>query len=294
MTHRHSTESLLAAAMWPMSPLAVTFRTASARTLSSDYHSQLPLLRYWSRPMGQSCSLRACSDATVRPDSSRHHPVRCRPWQRHIFAGTAAKAQVVARNIEYRSGLLICGHIGPVAGVPVGNQLTFYLRLGPGSVARTLPMERPPILHAGSAPVGLAPRSQQHKRTSRPGDPGMSPAQVYGGYMTGLSPVHGRHSDRLCRIQSLTADIGNPLRHDTAAPAARLCRLFHPSGSDGHSANASTAASMRWGWYRSGSLPRPQARTRPARRPARAGRRRTEPAGRDVRHIVRRAVPAPG
>ncbi len=64
------------------------------------------------------------------------------------------------------------------------------------------------MLHAGSAPVGLVPRSQ-HKRTSRPGDPGMSPAQVYRGYMTGPSPVHGRHIDRLCRIQSLTGDIGN-------------------------------------------------------------------------------------
>ena len=40
--------------------------------------------------------------------------------------------------------------------------------------------------------------------------------------------------------------------------------------------------------------PRPQARIRPTRRPAPAGRRRTEPAGRDVRHIVRQAVPASG
>ena len=38
----------------------------------------------------------------------------------------------------------------------------------------------------------------------------MSPAQIYGGYMTGLSPVHGRYIDRLCRIQSLTGDIGKP------------------------------------------------------------------------------------
>ncbi len=35
------------------------------------------------------------------------------------------------------SGLLIRGHIGPVARVPVGNQLTFYLRLGPGSASST-------------------------------------------------------------------------------------------------------------------------------------------------------------
>jgi hypothetical protein len=94
-------------------------------------------------------------------------------------------------------------------------------------------MERPPILHAGSAAAGLAPRSQQHKRTSRPGDPGKSPAQVHGGYMTGLSPVHGVHIDRLCRIQSRTGDIGNPLRRDAAAPAARLCRSSIPTAATG-------------------------------------------------------------
>src|SRR5882724_3110786 len=93
-------------------------------------------------------------------------------------------------------GLLICGHIGPVqlSGVPVDNQLTSTCASAQSRpVARTLQMERLAILHAGSALVGLAPRSHQHKRTSRPGDPGMSPAQVYGGYMTGPSPVHGRY-----------------------------------------------------------------------------------------------------
>jgi hypothetical protein len=166
----------------------------------------------------------------------------------------------------------------------------FYLRLGPGSASSTDVADgTPPILHAGSAPVGLAPRSQQHERTSRPGDPGMSPAQVYGGYMTGLSPVHGGHIDRLCRIQSLTGGIGNPLRHDAAAPAARLCRSSIPAAATG--TRPTPQQQPGWGWYRSGSPPRPQARIRPARRPARAGRRRTEPAGRDVRHIGQTSSP---
>ncbi len=93
-----------------------------------------------------------------------------------------------------------------------------------------------------------------------------------------------------------------PILHGGFAPfslalAARRRRshsaavsVFHPSGSDGHSANASIAASM--GWCRPIQQPaRPQARTRPARRAARAGRRRTEPAGRDVRHISQTSSP---
>lgn len=113
------------------------------------------------------------------------------------------------------------------------------------------------------------------------------------GYMAGLSPVHGRHIDRLCRIQSVTGTLGTPVARHRRSRSAAMSVFYCPSGSDRYSANASTAASMRWGWYRyrSGSPPRPQVRTRLARRPARAGRRRTRPAGRDVRHISQTSSP---
>ena len=127
-------------------------------------------------------------------------------------------------------------------------------------------MERPPILHAGSAPAGLAPRSQQHKRTSRPSDPGMSPAQVYGGYMTGLSPVHSRYIDRLCRIQSVTGDIGNRCGATPPLPRSAAVPVFHPSGSDGDSAGASIAASMGW-WCGPIRQPAPAAGTNKASPP---------------------------
>ena len=136
------------------------------------------------------------------------------------------------------------------------------------------------MLHAGSAPAGLAPRSQQHKRTSRPGDPGMSPAQVCGGYTTGLSPVHGRHIDRLCRIQSLTGDIGNPCgttpplpqRGCAGLPSQRQRRVL------GQRLNSSLD---RWdGAGRSGSPPRPQARKgQPAAQREQDGEEPNRPAG---------------
>jgi hypothetical protein len=63
--------------------------------------------------------------------------------------------------------------------------------------------------------------------------------------MTGLLAVHGWYIDRLRRIQFLTGDIG------TLAARCRRFRsaavsVFHSSGSDGRSANASIAASMGW------------------------------------------------
>jgi len=152
---------------------------------------------------------------------------------------------------------------------------------GPGSASSAEVADgTPPILHAGSAPVSLAPRSQQHKRTSRPGDLGMLPAQVYSGYKTGLSPVHGRHIDRLCRIQSLTGDMGNPC--GTTRPLPQRGRVCLPSqrqrGALGQRLNRSLD-----GMERADPAARPGAG--PARRPARAPRRRTEPADRDVRPI---------
>ena len=49
--------------------------------------------------------------------------------------------------------------------------------------------------------------------------------QVYGGYMTGRSAVHGRHIDRLCRIQSLTGDIGTPCGTTPPLPQRGCARL---------------------------------------------------------------------
>lgn len=92
----------------------------------------------------------------------------------------------------------------------------YYLRLGPGSASSADVADgTPPILHAGFAPVGLAWHLARSSTTrSITSDfaawrPGMSPAQVHGGYMTGPLPVHGRHIDLACWIQSLTGDMGN-------------------------------------------------------------------------------------
>jgi hypothetical protein len=77
----------------------VTFCIALGwRTMQGVSCRDRSVLRDWSRPIHPACLLRACSDAPVRAGSSRHYPVRCSAWQGQIFAGTGAKAQVVAGN----------------------------------------------------------------------------------------------------------------------------------------------------------------------------------------------------
>jgi hypothetical protein len=106
--------------------------------------------------------------------------------------------------------------------------------------------------------------------------------------MTGLSPVHGRHIDRLCRIQSLTGGHWEP-----AAPRRRFrtaaVPVFHPSGSDRHSANASIAAWM--GWCEPIRQPAPAAGANKASPPPSASRTAKNGTGRDVRRISQTSSP---
>jgi hypothetical protein len=121
----------------------------------------------------------------------------------------------------------------------------------------------------------------------------MSPAQVYGTYMTGLSPVQGRHMDRLCRVQSVTGNIGiscgmTPLLPQCGCaglPSQRQRRTL------GQRLNRSLDGMLR---VDPGSKPRPQARIRPA--PPSAGRTARNRTGRSAGMSgtsVRRAVRRP-
>jgi len=104
---------------------------------------------------------------------------------------------------------------------------------------------------------------------------------VHDRYITSPRQVH----DRLNQIQSLRGDTGNPLAHDAAARAVSrsACRVarhgavpvFHPAAGDAHPVTASVAALDEMARADAEACPGPRVRTRPARRPSRAERRRT-------------------
>ncbi len=85
--------------------------------------------------------------------TARQRPVQGGSGSRgppHGPAGDSITLHQEVLSNTLSSGLLICGRIGPVAGVPAGNQMTLTCASVQGRpVARTLQMEPPPILHAG-------------------------------------------------------------------------------------------------------------------------------------------------
>ena len=152
---------------------------------------------------------------------------------------------------------------------------------------------------AGSADGadGTPPDSLSQIYFSRPGTSLTAAASGPGGLVirrvtsAGIRRVHDRYitsprqvHDRLNQIQSLRGDTGNPCGMTpplAQRPDPRAVSLATaPCQSSTRRRAARTRSPPPWqprwdGAGRSGSLPRPRVRTRPARRPSRAERRRT-------------------